>query len=263
LEGLEQLQREFGPFRDLLQDRLGRPIEFFAVPNRSSAAEALRAAKVDLVLTGPAEYVLFRQRIGAEPVLALTRPDYFAVFATRGDTGIRNLADLKGRKLALGPVGSTSKHIAPVEMLRRAGLDPREDVQIIHTSIELGWQALLRGDVDAYATTSDKFFALRERAREPQAATLVVLAQGDALPNDVLLARSDLDPVLIRRIRDTIEAEESHFIDRILQGVDNQKYRGMRINVHVRDQDYDPVRAMYAAAGFTDLANPSGESPPP
>src|SRR5262245_37022556 len=62
LEGLEQLQREFGAFKDLLDAKTGLDIEFFPVPNRTAAVEAMAARKLDLVLTGPAEYVIFKTR---------------------------------------------------------------------------------------------------------------------------------------------------------------------------------------------------------
>ncbi|MGH8576974.1 MAG: PhnD/SsuA/transferrin family substrate-binding protein [Gammaproteobacteria bacterium] len=80
------------------------------VPNRTAAVEAMNAKKVDLVLTGPAEYVVFRKRTGAVPVLGFSRPDYFATIVVLADSGLGRIADLRGKKVALGPVGSTSKH---------------------------------------------------------------------------------------------------------------------------------------------------------
>jgi len=52
LEGLEQIQREFGGFRDRLAKDTGMPIDFYAVPNRTAAVEAMNAKKVDPLL-GP------------------------------------------------------------------------------------------------------------------------------------------------------------------------------------------------------------------
>jgi ABC transporter, phosphonate, periplasmic substrate-binding protein len=94
LEGLEQIQREFGGFRDRLSKNTGIPIEFYAVPNRTAAVEAMNAKKVDLVLSGPAEYVVFRKRTGAVPVLGFSRPDYFATIVVLADNGLGRVADL-------------------------------------------------------------------------------------------------------------------------------------------------------------------------
>ena len=55
IEGLEMLQREFGAFKDLLSQYSGSKINFFQVPNRTAAVEAVKSKKVDMILTGPAE----------------------------------------------------------------------------------------------------------------------------------------------------------------------------------------------------------------
>lgn len=149
LEGLEQLQREFGAFRDLLSQKLGMDVEFYPVPNRTAGVEAVRSEKADMILTGPAEYVVFRAMTNARPVAGFSRPDYFCSIVTLADSGINNVADLKGKKMAIGGVGSTSKHLAPMQILADNGLNPLNDVTIIHTSVDLGWEALKRGDVQA------------------------------------------------------------------------------------------------------------------
>ena len=49
LEGLEQLQREFGAFRDLLSKKTGLTIKFFPVASRTAAVEAMRSKKIDFL----------------------------------------------------------------------------------------------------------------------------------------------------------------------------------------------------------------------
>ena len=41
------------------------------------------------------------------------------------DRGITKVKDLKGKKVAIGPVGSTSKHLAPMQIIKDNGLDPQ------------------------------------------------------------------------------------------------------------------------------------------
>ncbi|MGH8480251.1 MAG: phosphate/phosphite/phosphonate ABC transporter substrate-binding protein [Gammaproteobacteria bacterium] len=259
LEGLEQIQREFGGFRDRLSRDTGIPMEFYPVPNRTAAVEAMNAKKVDLVLTGPAEYVVFRKRTGAVPVLGFSRPDYFATIAVLADSGLGRVADLRGKKVALGPVGSTSKHLAPVQILKDNGLTPGADVEIVHTSIELGWEALKRGDVAAFGTTNDKFLKLREQEKTMAPGSFRVIARGPDLPNDVLLARADLDASLVETIRTAILKHSEALVAEILKGEDNQKFRGMKFLATVKDSDYDYIRAMYATAGFPQFAAFIGE----
>jgi phosphonate transport system substrate-binding protein len=58
--GLEELQTEYGAFQKLLSEISGVELRFFPVTNRTAAVESLKAKKIDVVLTGPAEYVIFR-----------------------------------------------------------------------------------------------------------------------------------------------------------------------------------------------------------
>ena len=89
---------------------------------RTAAVEALAAKQLDFVLTGPAEYVVFRARTNAQPVVALTRPDYFSQIVVLADGPIKALGDLKGKKISFGEIGSTSQHLGPAQILMDAGL---------------------------------------------------------------------------------------------------------------------------------------------
>lgn len=127
LAGLEQLQREFGEFREVLGQATGYAIEFFPVNSRTAAVEAIAARQVDFVLTGPAEYVVFKKRTEAIPVVGFARPDYFANLVVLASSPYQVPADLKGQKVAFGDIGSTSTHLAPMQALADHGLMPNRD----------------------------------------------------------------------------------------------------------------------------------------
>lgn len=110
IEGLEALQQEFGGFELALENVTGLDIELFPVSSRTSAVEAMNSGQVDLVLTGPAEYVVMKELLQPRIVVAWQRPDYFAQIAVLSDGEIRSLDDLKGKKVSFGAVGSTSQH---------------------------------------------------------------------------------------------------------------------------------------------------------
>jgi phosphonate transport system substrate-binding protein len=146
-----------------------------------------------------------------------------------------------------------------VQILKDNGLTPGADVEIVHTSIELGWEALKRGDVAAFGTTNDKFLKLREHEKTMAPGSFRVIARGPDLPNDVLLARADLDASVFETIRKAILNHSESLVAEILKGEDNQKFRGMKFLATVKDSDYDYVRAMYAMAGFPQFAAFIGE----
>jgi ABC-type phosphate/phosphonate transport system substrate-binding protein len=139
IEGLETLQREFGPFRELLSELTAVEIELFAVNSRTVAAEALRNEQVDFVLTGPPEYVVMRKLTNAEPVVAFSRPDYFSAIIVMADSRFQRPEDLKAQRVAFGDVGSTSNHLAPAQILADYGVT---DIETIHTSTDIAHEAL-------------------------------------------------------------------------------------------------------------------------
>jgi phosphonate transport system substrate-binding protein len=258
LVGLEELQREFGEFVTVLEDATGHEIEFLPVTNRTAAAEALRFGKVDFVLTGPAEYVVMKKRTNADIVVGFSRPDYFAVLITLAENGYNLPTDLKGQKVALGSVGSTSKHLGPIQVLADYGLKPLNDVEIIHTKVPVAWEALKKGDVAAMGVNHINFLSLRDKEAAsgglPPGAFRIV-GRGPDLPNDVLMVGPHVDKSIVDTFRTAFVERSDDLIAAILTGEDNKKYSGMRFISNIKDSNYDYVRAMYDTAGYPEYAD--------
>jgi phosphonate transport system substrate-binding protein len=247
--GLENLQREWGPFQKALESKTGLKLAFFAVTNRTAAVEAMNAKRVDLVFTGPAEYVVFRARTNAVPVIALQRVDYYPNVVVRTDSGITEVAELKGKKVAFGSVGSTSRHLGPMQVLADLGLNPREDIQVTHVSGNVGFEALKRGDIAAMGMNYTDYQRLVER--DPTTPYFVI-ARGRDLPLDLILAGSHVDPSVVQRLRKGIADNAAEMTKAILAGEgENVKFKGMTWVPSVRDEDYNYVRKMYRTIGQT------------
>lgn len=245
--GLENLQREWGPFQKALKEKTGIDFQFFPVPNRTAAVEALNSKRVDFVLTGPAEYVVFRARTNAVPVAGLTRVDYYANIVVLANSPYNVPADLKGKKVALGAIGSTSRHLGPMQTLADAGLDPRTDVTAQNLSTNVMMEALKRGDVAAAGMNRTDFERLRDRTPE---MAFRVIARGRDLPMDVIIAGPHVDPKVIDTVRQAFLANGKVLADAIIAGGDeNLKFKGMHWVTTIKDADYDYVRRMYATIG--------------
>lgn len=262
LVGMEELQREFGAFTKTLSGATGYDIEFLPVTNRTAAVEALRFKKVDFVLTGPAEYVVINKRTNANIVVGFSRPDYFAVLISRADSPYTLAKQLKGQKVAMGSVGSTSKHLGPIQALADAGLKPMQDVEVINTKIPVAWEALKKGDVAAVGMNHLNFLSYRNKEMASgglQPGAFRVIGRGPDLPNDVLMAGAHVDPKVVETVRKAFVEKSDDLIQAILQGEDNKKYTGMAFLDTIKDQDYDYVRAMYATAGYPEYADFIGD----
>lgn len=247
LEGAEELQRAYAEFVGVMQSRLDARIEFFPVGNRTTAINALRFRQVDVVVAGPSEYVLMRERVpGVQPIAAIQRPDYRAVFIVRADSPIRSLADLRGRHVEMKDHGSTTGHILPSLMLREAGLDLDRDLRVTLLG-GARMAALASGEVDAVGT------GIRDLAPAQAqfgAERFRVIAEGEDAPGDPFVAGAHLPAACVARLQAVFEAEGEAILRAILAPGQQDKYLDARM-VEVVDADYEPIRQTYRALGLS------------
>jgi phosphonate transport system substrate-binding protein len=257
VDGMESLQREFGPFKDAFEQLSGLTVEFFPVSGRTAAVEAMAAEQVDFVLTGPAEYVVFRHRLNAEPVVAWQRPDYFAQIVVLAGGPVKTVADLKGKTVSFGEIGSTSQHLGPAQALTDAGLVYGADYTPTFVKRNVAVEALKRGDLGAIGMNFTHLSTIREE--DPEAA-LTVIARGPDLPNDVLLASPKVSPEVVAKVRDTFVTHGRDLMAKVTTGTDdNRKYAGGIFITDIKDSDYDYVRSMYTTIGITEFQTFVGE----
>lgn len=245
--GLENLQREYAGFQKILSEKSGMKVELFPVPNRTAAVEALNAKKIDLVLTGPAEYVVFKKRTDAKLVVGFSRPEYYGSVVTLLGSGIDGVEDLKGKKVALGDVGSTSRHLSPIQVLADLGLKPGQDVQILHINRNVAVEAMKRGDVSAIGINRTDLPGLSKRHPD---VVFKVIARGRDLPNDVLLAGTHVPDAVVAQMKKVFSENSEALVAAVLLGPDeNQKFQGMKFIPSIADTDYNYVRKMYSTIG--------------
>ena len=259
LEGLEEVQREFGPFKQLLEEKTGLTFNFFPVTSRTAAAEALKSKKADFILTGPAEYVVLRKITNCEPIMGFSRPDYYSSIIVHADSGINSVADLKGKKVAMSDVGSTSGHLGPCQIVQDNGLDPQKDINIVHTSKEIAWESLKKGDVAAWGYNATSFIRFRDSDTSVQPGAFKTIARGPDCPNDVLVKAPHVDKAVADQVVQAITGNSDALIAEILKGDDNQKYQGMQFVATIKDEDYNYVRSMYKSIGQPQFSTFVGE----
>lgn len=246
VEGLEALQTEFGPFRDKLSALTGYEVEFFPVNSRTAAVEALSSEHIDFVLTGPAEYVVFKARTDAKVVVGWQRPDYFAQIVVMADGPIKSVEDLRGKKVSFGSVGSTSQHLGPAQALADMGLLYNKDYasQIISRNVAV--EAMIRGDIQAVGMNFGHLNKIR-KAFPDHAFTVV--ARGRDLPNDILIAGKHVSGEMFDKIRATFIEHGKELMAQVVKGDDNKKYLGGHFLATIEDKDYNYVRSMYSTIG--------------
>jgi len=254
IEGLEQLQLGFRPFKDILEEKTGMKFEFFAVNSRTAVVEALKASKVDVVMSGPAEYVAIKKRSDARPLVGFSRVHYTSAIITTKETGITTLEDLKGKKVAFGNVGSTGGHLGAMQMFADVGIDPLKYLEIIHTSDVIMHEALKKGDVVAIAQSYDKWTRLYEKEPKEIQDTFYIIQESETLPNDILVVGTHIDDQVFNKLLEAFKTYPEELKVALTSTEGNRKYEGMSFVLDVKDSDYDKVPEMYKTAGYPKYA---------
>ena len=148
--------RKFTPLASYLEKALNVKVEFTPVSDYPAAVEALVNKKVDLVWFGGFTHVQANLRSGGKVVPLAQREEdtkFQSVFIAKTDSGIKTLADMKGKQVSFGSQSSTSGHLMPRSFLLEAKIDPEKDFKRIAYSgaHDATIASVVSGKVDAAA----------------------------------------------------------------------------------------------------------------
>lgn len=256
IDGLEALQREMGPFKDAFEAASGLKVEFFPVSGRTVAVEAMAADQVDFVLTGPAEYVVFKARLDVQPVVSWVRPDYYSNVVVLDDSPVKEPADLKGQKISFGEIGSTSQHLGPVDLLTQAGLSYSVDYEPVFLNRNVAVEALIKGEIGGIGLNRTHIDSITKKFPDQK---FRVVVNGTQLPDDILIASAKVSPEVVETVRRTFTDHGEEMLAAITSTEENAKYIGGKFNPTVTDADYDVVRKMFENIGITEFTQFVGE----
>ena len=155
-EAATEQVRKFTPLANYLGKKLGVKVEFTPVSDYPAAVEALVNKKVDLVWFGGFTHVQAQLRSGGKIVPIAQREEdtqFQSVFIAKTDSGIKTLADLKGKQISFGSQSSTSGHLMPRHFLLQAQINPEKDFRRIAYSgaHDATIASVVSGKVDAAA----------------------------------------------------------------------------------------------------------------
>ncbi len=252
-ENPEQLIDNVRPAVRFLEKRLDRKIKFFITLSYSSAVEALNAGKADISFMSPLPYILANKQTGAEAILGEIyrgKSYYQAKIFVRKDSGIKTLADLKGKSIAYVDPISSSGFMYPHDVFIRAGLakgglGKPEGGFFRRVYFAGGDEQAIRsvfgGFVDAAGVSEYSINLLKQKERDE----LMPLATSLRIPSHGVVASKRLDPEVRRR-----------FVEAMLElnKPENRKYLrylyGTEGYIQVNHGTYKPVADMARKYGF-------------
>ena len=155
-EAATEQVRKFTPLANYLEKQLGMKVHFTPVTDYPAAVESLVNKKVELVWFGGLTFVQASIRSGGKVVPLAQREEdtkFQSVFIAKTNSGIKGLADMKGKQVSFGSQSSTSGHLMPRSFLLQAKIDPEKDFKRIAYSgaHDATIASVVSGKVDAAA----------------------------------------------------------------------------------------------------------------
>lgn len=207
----------------------------------NKALEYLNGGSVDFGSTAGAAAVVGRANgIPIKAVYVYSKPEWTAL-VTRPDTGIKSVADLKGKTVAV--TRGTDPHIFLLRALRQAGLSEK-DIRPVLLQHPDGGRALVSGQVDAWA------------GLDPH------MAKAELEDGAVLFFRDpDLNTYGILNTREAFAAEHPETVRRVLAVYEKARRYAIDHPDELRQDLVDAVHLSDAVAEKqlserTDLSNP-------
>lgn len=116
--------RNYQCFADQLKEKLGvEKVSLFPAADYDGVIQGLLGGTLDYAELGASGYakIYLENKDAVEPVLTTVQTDgstgYYSIMVARADSGIKTLADLKGKKLGFADPDSTSGYLIPMVTL--------------------------------------------------------------------------------------------------------------------------------------------------
>lgn len=203
-EDQEIISRRYSDLMSYLEERLDIETEMYFPTSYMGTIEAMRTGNVDVAKLGPFSYILAVERANPEMFAVPTdvgeAPVYYSAFITLEGSGINELSDLEGKRVAFADPASTSGHLFPrAAIVNELGIanDSIEDFfgeTSFSGSHQASASAVLNGDVDAAPISSGSGFRSLEGplSDHPNADKVVVFYRTGDIPSDGYVMRREL-----------------------------------------------------------------------
>ncbi len=192
---------------DMLSAALGMPVKPFVAADYNGVIEALRSKRLDVAYLGPFSYVLGAtiapiEAFAVAETKKAGRTFYHSQIIAHKDSGIKTVADLKGKNFAFVDPSSTSGHLFPKAGLMRVGFNPDKDFGrvIFSGSHDSSAIAVQNKKIDA-AAIADRILDAAIAKGLAKREDLVEVWKSDPIPESPTVWRTDLPADLKKRVQ--------------------------------------------------------------
>lgn len=234
-----------------IYDRLGVTVTFTSLSRYGNLIDHFAAEKMDGAFFGSFTYALAHHQLGVEPLVRPVNPDgtstYHGYLFARKDSGIRNAADMKGKRFAFVARATMAGYLFPLAYFKANGVG---DVQkylgevLFAGSHDGAILAVLNREADVGAaknTIYEQMSADNSRIEKE----LVILASSGVVPQNCLAVRKDLDPELKAALKQALLD-----MDKSAEGKEALRRFGARGFIETNDSDFAYIYKLSQAVGI-------------
>lgn len=220
-QNAETLEARAKPLADLLSKKLSIPVKVTVTTDYNAVVQALKSKQLDLGFLPPTDYVIAHKQGAADVLLQAQRygviPEngkntnelvnyYYAIMLVKKDSNIKDVKDLKGKKVAWQSPTSSAGYVWPAIYMKEHGIDAQKDVTGIQVQgHDKAISALMNGDVDAAAVFLDARNIVAKEYPDIWDQTRI-LFKTEKIPNDTISVRPDMSVKWKKKISDAFVA---------------------------------------------------------
>jgi phosphate/phosphite/phosphonate ABC transporter binding protein len=253
------MRAEFEPLMNYLSDSIEQKVRLYIAKDYGDLRTQMENGSVDIGSFSPFAYVDAAHggkiRIIAQSIIEGSAT-YRGIIVTRKDSGLKTIADLKGKRFAFVDPKSASGYVYPRAMLIEKGINPETFFKetIFAGSHDKVIAAVLDGRVDAGAIY-DGALGVAQRSGV-STENLITLTSSEPIPHDAIAVRVGLDDGLTKRIQSVlINLDKSEAGRRVIAN-SKKKLTG---HVIADDKLFDVVRRTAKIAEIPQAPSPIDE----
>lgn len=242
---------EFEPLMTYLSDSIGQKVVLYIAKDYGDLRTQMEAGTVDIGSFSPFAYVDATKggkiRIIAQSIIDGSGT-YRGIIVARKDSGLKALADLRGKRFAFVDPKSASGYVYPRAMLIEKGMTPES--YFTTTTFAGGHDKVIAAVLESRADAGAIYEGALAVAKAEGVATenLEILASTDPIPHDAITVRTELDEALAKRIQAALVNLDKSEAGR--QVIANSKPKKLTGYVLTEDSLFDVVRRTAKNAGL-------------
>ncbi len=199
----QEMLEMFTPLAKYLEKEIGQKVTLVVPKDFDAFTKMAIAGEFDLGYANPFIYVLVKKDVlAAEPLALAAEPKigtrFKGIIFVRKDNPVKNIKDMKGKKIAFVDPGSAGAYLMQMLMLKEAGISKAEIMPVFVKKRDAVAEAVLLGKADAGGIREDDF------EKVPNSTEFRVVGTSAWIPNFPLFTTKKIDKAVAAKVREAL-----------------------------------------------------------